>query len=103
MLYLFDVNAIDFYFYPAFFDGTVEGLISKLAEKGNWRNNVKVNLFKIEDGKAYIDLNEDFGDMIQGLMSESLVDCVSDTVRSYYNVSSVCLTIEGEPFKSSYA
>lgn len=103
LLWLFDVYSFDMFPFPVSFDGTAEELIAKLVKESNWNPEIKVNSFEIKDGKAYIDLNEPFGSMVNaGLMAESGVDCVVWTMESAYEVD-VILTIEGEPFKSAYA
>lgn len=105
VVFLFDVNAIKLYPYPVTYDGTPQGLISALAEASGWRKGIEVNSFEIKDRVAYIDMNSVFGDQVYaGLMTESGVSCVVETLKYNYDaeVDYVALTIEGEPFKSSY-
>jgi hypothetical protein len=103
LLYLFDVNSISLYTYPVSFDGKAEGLISQLVKHSGWNGDIGINSFNINGNTAVIDMNTAFGDSIGGLMSEAMVDCVKETIRSYYNVKKVELTIDGVPFKSLYA
>lgn len=103
LLWLFDVHTFDMFPFPVSFDGTAEELIAKLVKESNWNPEIKVNSFEIKDGKAYIDLNEPFGSMVNaGLTAESGVDCVIMTLESAYVIDEVVVSIEGEPFKSSY-
>ena len=105
VLSLFDVYAIDTYYYPVSFDGTGEGLIAALVEAMDWNKDIAVNSYKIVNRIVYIDLNEAFGNMVySGLMAESGVSCVIGSINSYYGdeIDSVVLTIEGKPFVSDY-
>ena len=70
-----------------------------------WDDAIAVNSYTIENRIVYIDLNKAFGDTVYaGLMSESGVSCVCDSIKYYYGdqIDSVCLTIEGKPFVSDY-
>jgi len=105
VLTLFDVYAIDTYYYPVSFDGTGEGLIAALVEAMDWNKDIAVNSYKTVNRIVYIDLNEAFGNMVySGLMAESGVSCVIGSINSYYGdeIDSVVLTIEGKPFVSDY-
>lgn len=100
---LFDVYALDLYPYPVSYDGTIDGLIAALVKESGWNSDIKVNSFEIKNGKAYIDLNEAFGNHVYaGLFTESGVTCVVSTLLDNYEIYQVIVTIEGEPFVSDY-
>lgn len=101
LITMLDINSLEEYYQHINFDGTIEGLISEFAKKGNWGEGIIVNSFELKDGNAHIDFNKAFSDGI-GLMNESRVDHVCAAIKSYYNVKNVKLTIEGKPFQSVY-
>ncbi|MBO7254396.1 MAG: M56 family metallopeptidase, partial [Clostridia bacterium] len=94
LLTLIDINALKDYYYPIVFDGTIDGLISKLSEVCGWGNEIKVNHFEIKDNVAYIDFNEAFGDGVDVVSPEDTrFYCVYDAIQSYYNVDDVKITM----------
>ncbi len=94
LLTLVDIYALKEYYYPpVVFDGTIDGLISKLSEICGWGNEIKVNHFEIKDNVAYIDFNEAFGDGVDVILPEPRVDCVYNAIQSYYNVEKVKITM----------
>lgn len=95
LLTLVDIYALkDYYYPPVVFDGTIDGLISKLSEACGWGNEIKVNHFEIKDNVAYIDFNEAFGDGVDVISPEDTrFYCVYDAIQSYYNVEDVKITM----------
>lgn len=95
LLTLVDINSLkDYYYPPVVFDGTIDGLISKLSEACGWGNEIKVNHFEIKDNVAYVDFNEAFGDGVDVVLPEDIrFYCVYDAIQSYYNVENVKITI----------
>lgn len=67
--------------------------------------NVKINsLYLNKDNAAYIDFSKELTkEMNAGSSYESMIlQSITNTVGSYYGVSQVCITVEGNPYSSGH-
>ncbi len=102
--YVSDDNSMYFEALEGNFNGTINGLIERLADFGHIPNDVKVNSFSILNGIAYIDLSEEFGKALEtGTTEEAIITgSLANTVIKYYNVEKVQFTVDGKIFKSGH-
>ncbi|HBL83920.1 MAG: hypothetical protein A2Y17_03805 [Clostridiales bacterium GWF2_38_85] len=79
------------------YDGTIEGLISKLIKLKGLPENIKTISFEIKDDNiAYIDLSKEFSESMTGSMRErQLVIALVNTIIDCYDVEAVSYTVEG--------
>ena len=86
------------------FDGTINGLIERLADFGHIPKDVKVNSFSILNGIAYIDLSKEFEKALEtGTLEEAIITgSLVNTIITYYNVKKVQFTVDGDILKTSH-
>ncbi len=103
-LYVADEQAYSLVPKVSFFDGSIENLISILAEEKAIPENTKVYSFSIKEKTAYIDLSKEFGKALEmGAAEETLVSgSLVNTIIRCYNVEKVFFTIEGEILTTGY-
>ena len=87
------------------FDGTVNGLIERISDFGNFPKEVKVYSFSILNKTAYIDLSEEFGKALEtGTLDEAIIiGSLVNTIIKHYNVKKVQFTVEGKIFDSGHS
>ncbi len=103
-LYIPDEECLYFQALECDFDGTVDGLIERLADFRECFKEVKVYSFSILNQTAYIDLSEEFGEALEGgtLEESIIIGSLVNTIIKYYNVDNVQFTVEGNFYESQH-
>ncbi len=92
-------GGMDYQLFIYEFDGTINDLVSTLAEFGAVPKGVKVLSFKIEGDIAKIDLSKEFVENMGGSTEESnIIEALVNTIIDNFDVEKVFFTVEGEIF-----